>query len=522
MTLQFGAKTHLLHRTSLGWFGIHSTNRSCPVTYLLTGYLLVMLLAGCKPLVHSVDTSKELTHRNHYCKFMPSTLANGHIHGTIIGADILLPKGHKTNYGVHVRFNGSIGTVGKFDTLKTSHPNAAVLDCRGKAVLSPGFINAHEHPAFSYDFPAANLNPGYTHRDEWRFGLNGKEEVPSPKPYHFKRGDTKAISALVAMELRHLLGGATMIAGSGGVPGVIRNINLHKKTSDLTLYDAEATVSTFPYSYQVVKDLRDECSGGSVHHFPTKTSDNLTFTAYVPHVGEGKYSNCAARAEVERYLKRVQRRDRRYALVHGVATDRKDYAIMHKFDVTLVWSPRSNLALYGETVDIKGALEHGVRIAISTDWSPSGSFNMREEFKCAQHVAKKAGVPLTSKMLWHMATSNGAYALGIENRFGAIKPGLQADLILVKYNGGNPYDAVLTATDKDTLATWIGGKVTLLSDLMHAAISTHNCVTLDEVAPRVCGILSNFDLSAQSFSKHIKGTVPLNDVRRQAPCTTQP
>ena len=61
-----------------------------------------------------------------------------------------------------------------------------------------------------------------------------------------------------------------------------------------------------------------------------------------------------------RYLKRVQRRDRRYSLIHGVATDREDYALLREFDVTLVWSPRSNLALYGETVDIAGALEHGV------------------------------------------------------------------------------------------------------------------------------------------------------------------
>ena len=82
---------------------------------------------------------------------------------------------------------------------------------------------------------------------------------------------------------------------------------------------------------------------------------------------------------VARYLQRVQQRDRRYSLIHGVATDREDYAVMPESDVTLVWSPRSNLALYGQTVDIAGALEEGVRVALSTDWSPSGSFTMREE-----------------------------------------------------------------------------------------------------------------------------------------------
>ena len=133
---------------------------------------------------------------------------------------------------------------------------------------------------------------------------------------------------------------------------------------------------------------------------------------------------CAARAEVARYLKRVQRRDRRYALVHGVATDRADYAVMREFDVTLVWSPRSNLALYGETVDLAGAVESSVRIALSTDWSPSGSFTMREELKCARRVASATGVALPAEALWRMSTINGAYALGLEDRYGAIAPGL--------------------------------------------------------------------------------------------------
>ena len=51
--------------------------------------------------------------------------------------------------------------------------------------------------------------------------------------------------------------------------------------------------------------------------FPAGEDDDLAFMAYVPHVGEGRLASCAARAEVARYLERVKRRDRRYALVHG-------------------------------------------------------------------------------------------------------------------------------------------------------------------------------------------------------------
>ena len=156
------------------------------------------------------------------------------------------------------------------------------------------------------------------------------------------------------MELRHLLGGATTIAGPGGLPGVVRNIYRHRRPGDVELYDYGADTEVFPFSFQVVEDLREECAGGPVHR---AAGDDLTFMAYTPHVGEGRKASCAARAGVARYLQRVQRSDWRYSLVHGVATDQEDYAVMREFDVTLVWSPRSNLPPHGETVDIRAALD---------------------------------------------------------------------------------------------------------------------------------------------------------------------
>ena len=451
------------------------------------------------------------------CEYLAAAPTRGPVPGLIVAADVLLPEGYRPDYGVHIRFNGSIGAVADFETVRAGNPDAAVLDCRGKAVLSPGFVNAHEHPAYSYAFPDANLNPVYSHRDEWRLGIDGKLQLPPPPPYWFDPDDPETVAILIAMELRHLLGGATTIAGSGGIPGVIRNINRHRRASDLALYDAEAEVTTFPFSFQVVEDLRDECAGGPDYMFPVEES-SLAFMAYVPHVGEGRYSNCAARAEVARYLERVRRRDRRYSLVHGVATDREDFAVMREFDVTLVWSPRSNLALYGETIDLAGALESGVRVALSTDWSPSGSYTMREEVECAKRVARAAGVDVAHEELWRMSTVNGAYALGLEALFGAAAPGLRADLILVRYTGGDPYEKVLTATDEDLLATWIDGRAVLVSGALSQALGGQDCATLDGLAPQVCGALDPFDLSPEAFGQHIQGVVPINDVSGQAPC----
>ena len=480
------------------------------------GLLLALLPSGCvAPLPRPVADSPPVDVAR--CQLTPPATTGGRAPGMIVAADVLLPDGHRPDYGVHIRFNGRIGTVADFETVREAYPAAAALDCRGRAVLSPGFVNAHEHPAYSYAFPDAGLNPGYVHRDEWRLGVGGTSPLPQPEPLFFDQGDPESTAALIAMELRHLLGGATAIAGTGGVPGVIRNINRHIREGDPALYDAEADVSTFPFSPQVVEDLRDECAGGPAYRFPT-ASDDLAHMAYVAHVGEGRFSSCAARAEVARYLERAERRDRRYALVHGVATDRADYAAMRELDVTLVWSPRSNLALYGETVDIAGALEHDVRVALSTDWSPSGSFNMREEATCARQVAEEADAALSAEALWRMATVNGAYALGVEEQFGAIEPGLLADLMLIEYAGDNPYETVLTATDDEVLATWIDGRAILISDQLDEALGANACVALGGMAPRVCGVLDAFGLSVARFGEYLENVIPLNDTTGQAAC----
>lgn len=48
--------------------------------------------------------------------------------------------------------------LGDLDTVRETCPDPAALDCRRRAVLSPGFVNTQENPAYSYVFPDASLN----------------------------------------------------------------------------------------------------------------------------------------------------------------------------------------------------------------------------------------------------------------------------------------------------------------------------------------------------------------------------
>ena len=121
---------------------------------LFVGLLAVPLGASAGFNSRAADSPE--TANDPICAFAPATNARGRVPGLIVGAVVLLPGGTRSDYGVQIRFNGSIGAVGEFDVLRTDFPDAAVLDCRGKAELSPGFVNAHEHPAYSYALPDPN------------------------------------------------------------------------------------------------------------------------------------------------------------------------------------------------------------------------------------------------------------------------------------------------------------------------------------------------------------------------------
>jgi hypothetical protein len=54
-----------------------------------------------------------------------------------------------------------------------------------------------------------------------------------------------------------------------------------------------------------------------------------------------------------------------------------------------VWSPFANFWLYGATANITAAKAAGVRIALGSDWAPSGTATSLREFKVAERTPLK-------------------------------------------------------------------------------------------------------------------------------------
>ena len=104
--------------------------------------------------------------------------------------------------------------------------------------------------------------------------------------------------------------------------------------------------------------------------------------------------------------------------------------------MSLVWSPRSNVFLYGDGTDLTkttniatGARWKGINVASAPDWSIGGSQNMLDEMRFADEVDDaRCGDLLTPRDIVDMVTINAAVALGVEPYLGSLVEGKRADI----------------------------------------------------------------------------------------------
>src|SRR6185436_3671588 len=139
-------------------------------------------------------------------------------------------------------------------------------------------------------------------------------------------------------------------------------------------------------------------------------------------------------------------------------------------EISLVWSPVSNLLLYGDTLDVESFVAAGINVALGSDWAPSGSKHVWDEARFARAYFDAIGSPVPDALIFEMVTINAARCLGMDN-FGRIREGAMADFFILRspIETDNPHEVFLGTEDKDVLATIIAGQPiygdrTLLAD----------------------------------------------------------
>lgn len=383
------------------------------------------------------------------------------LRGTVLAPDQTFHRGE-----VLVDGGGRIQCVGCDCSASPGFADASVVTC-ADGVISPGLINAHDHITFSNNAPATHDGVRYAHRHEWRKGLNGLPQINA--------NSGAAADVVRFAELRFVMSGATSTIGAGGQAGLLRNLDVSGRLEGLPIPPAES--DTFPLGDSSGQMLNSGCGYNS----PILTTEVAAFDAYVPHVSEG--ISLASRNEIV-----CQTNDPndiiqpQSAMVHAVGFLAEDFRNLQEDFASVVWSPRSNVDLYGNTASVTLLDTLGVPIALGTDWMPSGSMNLLRELRCADELnTLYFDNHFTDIELWRMVTANGAFAAGAGDIVGMLKPGYVADVSIFDGKARKDHRAVIGAGVEDVVLVLRGGKVlygddTLVAD---AAIGGDTCEVLD-------------------------------------------
>ncbi|NNB88953.1 lamin tail domain-containing protein [Corallococcus exiguus] len=350
---------------------------------------------------------------------------------------------------------------------------ATVVTCP-TGVISPGLINPHDHITYPGSPLAGTSVERYEHRHDWRTGKNNHTALDN-------KSNSKA-DAIRWSELRQVMAGTTSIAGAGGQLGFLRNLDVSAVAQQEGLGEAYADSDTFPLGDSNGSTLTDSCSYSS---FPSSATITGRTSAYLPHIAEGIASTaqnefrCLSTGAGNVLFPRS-------AIIHGVGLTAVEISQMVAHGTGLVWSPRSNISLYGDTAMVTTYKRMGASISLGTDWIRSGSMNILRELACADHLnTTRYAKTFTDEDLWRMVTANAADVVDIYERVGRIAPGKMADLAIFRVgtNAASPFRAVITAQPQDVVLTVRGGKP-LFGDqaLVDGLKGTDACDALD-----VCG-----------------------------------
>ena len=143
--------------------------------------------------------------------------------------------------------------------------------------------------------------------------------------------------------------------------------------------------------------------------------------------------------------------------IHCTALTADDFTVLADHGAAMVWSPLSNLLLYGATADVAAAKAAGLPMGLGPDWSVSGSKGLLGELKAAQLADRAAGGVFSDADLVAMATCDAARILRWDHALGSLAAGFKADVTGVAGTAGDPYATLIDATDKDVAVVVVDG-----------------------------------------------------------------
>jgi C-terminal processing protease CtpA/Prc len=334
------------------------------------------------------------------------------------------------------------------DVRKTGDPPpqdfTAATTIKTGGTIYPGLTELHNH--LSYNITPMWMVPKFfKDRDEWRRHDDYRKKMTGP--LEILGGIDGYLQAIVRyVECKLLFSGVTSSQGitlashpdiARYYKGIVRNV---EQVAESDLPQAEPRIADVKEAKKFLNTLIKEK------------------TCYLLHLAEGIPDRA------NKYFKALRISGNDWAIrdtlagIHAVGLLPDDFKVMRDYGASIVWSPMSNLLLYGVTADVVSAKQNGLLIGLGSDWSPSGSKNLLCEMKVARLFSEKNGNVFSDEDIVRMVTANAAKILKWE-KAGSLKPGTKADFVVLsgKWLKDDHYKKLIEARERDIAFVMIGG-----------------------------------------------------------------
>jgi len=317
-----------------------------------------------------------------------------------------------------------------------------VIDTKG--TIYPGLIDLHDHLSYNalqlWDVPKR-----YTNRDQWAQGDTYRKLITGPMKV--LAHTPKYVPAIVRyVECKCLAGGTTTTQGIAlssysGIQrfykGIVRNVeqtdedDLPEASShiaDVEAKDREKFLKRLNNPKRLLLHLSEGTDDSARQHFLALQGPDGDWAVTSSLIG-----------------------------IHCVALQKKDFEVLAEGKAAMVWSPLSNLLLYGQTADVTEARKAGVVTALGPDWSPSGSKNLLGELKFARLVDRMDGSGLSDYDVLALATRNAAKILRWDEALGTIEAGKRADLLVLTGDSGDAHAHLFSCGEHEVELVIVNG-----------------------------------------------------------------
>lgn len=354
--------------------------------------------------------------------------------------------------GLLVVGNGRILDLGPApDLLASLPPQVAVEDHRGKLLL-PGFIDTHVH------YPQLDVIASYGEQLlSWLERYTFPTEAEFADPAHaramatvfldemLRNGTTSALvfatvhadsadAILDAARLRGLRLIAGKVLMDRHCPENLRDTARSGYRDSRALIERWHGVDRLGYAITprfapTSTDLQLELAGQLAREFPdvhvqTHVAENHEEVGWVAELFPWSRSYL----DVYDHFGLLRERS---VFAHCIHLDAADRGRMAEAGAAAAFCPTSNLFLGSGLFDVRVTRGAGIRVGLATDVGGGTSMSMLRTLSEAYKVCQLSGQRLSPSRMLYLATLGGAEALYLQDRIGNLKPGREADFVIL-------------------------------------------------------------------------------------------